>query len=153
MEKTAAINSVVFVIVRNVVGHNILVSVWVFVRLPYICPYRFGAPLFPKSSVRTALDAAKDPAQVSGECDQQDRGKCKSDIDDARRLLRKFSLANTPPAKKPDHSARCQREDQMQKQVSFKFRTFQLPLPCGQPARNGYWRRERRRHKIIIRGL
>src|SRR5437773_1546197 len=41
----------------------------------------------------------------------------------------------------------------MEEQVSFKFRTFQLPLPCDQPAGNGYWRSECSRHKIIVRGL
>src|SRR5437868_9628889 len=41
----------------------------------------------------------------------------------------------------------------MQEQVSFKLRTFQLPLPCGQPAGNGNWRRECCRHNIIICGL
>src|SRR6266516_5486615 len=41
----------------------------------------------------------------------------------------------------------------MQEQVSFKSRTFQLPLPCGQPTGNGHWRRECRRHKIIVCGL
>src|SRR5207249_7682436 len=121
--------------------------------LLYTYPYRFGAPLFPKSSGRAALNAANDPAQMSGDCDHQDRGKCKQDIDDARRLLRNFPMANTPPAQKPDHSARCQCEDQMKEQVSFKFRTFQLPLPCGQSAGNGYRRSERRRHKIIVCGL
>src|SRR5207249_6534431 len=107
MEKAAAINSVAFVVVRNEIRHNIFSFGWVFVRLPYICPYRFGAPLFPKSSGRAALNAANDPTQMSGECDQQHRGNCKSDIDDSRRSLWKFPLANTPPAKKPDHSARC----------------------------------------------
>src|SRR5437868_10417219 len=41
----------------------------------------------------------------------------------------------------------------MQEQVSSKLRTFQLPLPCGQPAGNGNWRRECCRHKIIVCGL
>ena len=44
----AAINSVVFVVVRNVVGHNFLFRLvdW---YLPYNCPYRSGSGLFPKS--------------------------------------------------------------------------------------------------------
>src|SRR5438105_4716096 len=41
----------------------------------------------------------------------------------------------------------------MQEQVSFKFRTLQLPLPCGQPAGNGNWRRECCRHEVIVCGL
>ena len=41
----------------------------------------------------------------------------------------------------------------MKEQVSFKFRTFQLPLPCGQPASNGHGRSERGRDKIIVRSL
>src|SRR5438270_9303646 len=40
----------------------------------------------------------------------------------------------------------------MQEQVSFKFRALQLPLPCGQPAGNGNWRRKSCRHKIIVGG-
>src|SRR5205823_9735394 len=47
MEKAAAIDSVVFVIVRNVIGHNFLFRLidW---YLFYICPYRSGSRLFPK---------------------------------------------------------------------------------------------------------
>jgi len=50
------------------------------------------------NSGRSALNAADDPAQMSGECDQQDRGKRKEDIDDPRRSKWKFPLANAPPA-------------------------------------------------------
>jgi len=53
--------------------------------LPYTYPYRFGAPLFPKYSGRAALNAAKDPAEMSGECDQQHRDKRKDNIDGTRR--------------------------------------------------------------------
>ena len=41
----------------------------------------------------------------------------------------------------------------MQAQVSFKSRTFQLPLPRDQPARNGHRRGERSCEKIIVCGL
>src|SRR6266699_2588771 len=49
MEKTAAVNPVVFVVVRNVIGHNIGFLVWLLGRLPYTCLYCFGWILFPKS--------------------------------------------------------------------------------------------------------
>src|SRR6266446_3140833 len=41
----------------------------------------------------------------------------------------------------------------MQEQISFKFRAFQLPLPCRQPGGNGHWCRQRGRHKIIVCSL
>src|SRR6266487_4551256 len=41
----------------------------------------------------------------------------------------------------------------MQAQVSFKSRTFQLPLPRDQPAGNGHRRGERSCEKIIVCGL
>jgi len=41
----------------------------------------------------------------------------------------------------------------MQAQVSFKSRTFQLPLPRDQPARNGHRRGEHSCEKIIVCGL
>ena len=46
-EETAAINAVMFVVVRNVIGHNICfwLTDW---YLFYICPYRSGSRLFPK---------------------------------------------------------------------------------------------------------
>src|SRR4029450_1457891 len=40
----------------------------------------------------------------------------------------------------------------MQEQVSFKARTFQLPLPCCQTARNRHRRRKRGCDKIIVCG-
>src|ERR1044071_1593353 len=83
----------------------------------------------PDRSGRATLNSAYETSQMSSECDQQHRGKRKSDINNARRSLGKYCLANTPPAKQPNHSAGCEGEDQMKKQVSFKFRTFQLPLP------------------------
>jgi hypothetical protein len=49
VEKAAAIDSVVFVVVRNVIGHNIGFWFWLLRRLPYTCLYWFGWILFPKS--------------------------------------------------------------------------------------------------------
>src|SRR6266446_8874419 len=48
LKKAAAINPVVFVVVRNVIGHNIW-CVKLLIEIAYTYPYRFGAPLFPKS--------------------------------------------------------------------------------------------------------
>ena len=57
---------------------------------------------------------------MSGDCDQQDRGKRKQDVADSWRPLREFSLGNTPPGKEPNHPARSQSKEQGQKQISFK---------------------------------
>jgi hypothetical protein len=52
MEKAAAVNPVVFVVVRNVIGHNIGFWFWLLGRLPYTCLYWFGWILFPKPFIR-----------------------------------------------------------------------------------------------------
>lgn len=90
---------------------------------------------------------------MSGECDQQYGGKRESDIGDARRSLWKFPLPEPPPAEEPNHSARCKSESHMQEEVSFKLRSFQLPLPSRQSTRNRQRRRQCRRHKVIVCGL
>src|SRR5438876_11957279 len=86
------------------------------------------------NSGRSALNAANDPAQMSGECDQQHGAKCKEHIDDSRRSLWISQLANTPPAKHPNHSAPCKCERQMQEHVALKLSAFHLPVPCVQYA-------------------
>jgi hypothetical protein len=49
LKKAAAIDPVVFVVVRNVIGHDIWFCLGCSVgRLPFTFPYRFGALLFPK---------------------------------------------------------------------------------------------------------
>src|SRR5947207_13340789 len=88
----------------------------------------------------TAFNPADEPTQVSGNCDQQDRGEREKDVEDARRSLWKSPLAKTPATEKPNHSARGQGKDQVQKQVSLQPRAFQLPLPCGQSGRDRNWR-------------
>jgi hypothetical protein len=67
--------------------------------------------------------------------------------------LWKSSLPKTQATEKPNHSACGQGKEQVQKQVSFKFRSFQLPLPCGQAACNSHRGRQRRTDKIIECGL
>src|SRR5205823_3674396 len=41
----------------------------------------------------------------------------------------------------------------MEEKVSLKLRTFQLPLPCGQPAGNGNWRGDCCCQQIRVCGL
>jgi hypothetical protein len=56
LEKAATINSIVFVIVRNVIGHNIVFWFgFVLLNGLFTCPYRFGATLFPKSLARIVV--------------------------------------------------------------------------------------------------
>jgi hypothetical protein len=57
--------------------------------------------------------------------------------DDARRSFWKSLLANTPPRKAVKSSRSLRARRSMRVQVSLKFRTFQKPLPCGQPT--GQW--------------
>src|SRR4051812_19903159 len=88
------------------------------------------AEFYSRKSGGAAFNPANEPAEMSGDRNQQHRAKREEDVENARRPLREFPLANSPATKDPDHSAPSHGEHHVQQQVSFEFCAFKLPLPC-----------------------